>query len=54
MILVRDLAIDAGARRLLSDVSFSVQAGDQIGFVGPNGAGKTTLLRTLAAIDGTR
>lgn len=50
MILVRDLAIDAGARRLLSDVSFSVQGGDQIGFVGPNGAGKTTLLRTLAAI----
>ena len=50
MILVRDLAIDAGARRLLSDVSFSVQAGDKIGFVGPNGAGKTTLLRTLAAL----
>jgi ATPase subunit of ABC transporter with duplicated ATPase domains len=50
MILVRELAIDAGARRLLSDVSFSVQSGDKIGFVGPNGAGKTTLLRTLAAI----
>jgi len=50
VILVRDLAIDAGARRLLSDVSFSVQAGDKIGFVGPNGAGKTTLLRTLAAL----
>ena len=48
MILVRDLAVDAGARRLLSDVSFSVQTGDRIGFVGPNGAGKTTLMRTLA------
>ncbi|MEN8233359.1 MAG: ABC-F family ATP-binding cassette domain-containing protein [Actinomycetota bacterium] len=47
MILVRDVAIDAGARRLLSGVSFSVQSGDKIGLVGPNGAGKTTLLRTL-------
>ncbi len=48
MLLVRDLAIDAGARRLLSDVLFSVQGGDKIGFVGPNGAGKTTLLKSLA------
>jgi ATPase subunit of ABC transporter with duplicated ATPase domains len=50
MILVRDLDIDAGARRLLSGVSFSVQPGDKIGLVGPNGAGKTTLLRTLAGM----
>jgi ATPase subunit of ABC transporter with duplicated ATPase domains len=50
VILVRDLAVDAGARRLVSDVSFSVQAGDRIGFVGPNGAGKTTLMRTLAGL----
>jgi len=50
MILVRDLVIDAGAKRLLSDVSFSVQSGDKIGFVGPNGAGKTTLLRVLAGL----
>lgn len=50
MILVRDVAIDAGAKRLLSDVSFSVQAGDKVGLVGPNGAGKTTLLRALSAM----
>jgi ATPase subunit of ABC transporter with duplicated ATPase domains len=50
MILVRDLDIEAGARRLLSGVSFSVQPGDKIGLVGPNGAGKTTLLRTLAGM----
>ncbi|GMQ94200.1 MAG: ABC-F family ATP-binding cassette domain-containing protein [Acidimicrobiia bacterium] len=48
MLLVRDLTISAGARTLLSGVSFSVQHGDKIGLVGPNGAGKTTLLRTLA------
>jgi ATPase subunit of ABC transporter with duplicated ATPase domains len=48
MLLARYLDIDAGARRLLSDVSLSIQAGDKVGLVGPNGAGKTTLLRTLA------
>ena len=50
MILVRDLAIDAGPRRLLSGVTFSIQAGDKTGLVGRNGAGKTTLLRTLAGL----
>ena len=50
MIVVRDLAIDAGPRRLISAVSFSVQAGDKTGLVGPNGAGKTTLLRALAGL----
>ena len=48
MIIVRDLAIEAGARPLISEASFSIHAGDKIGLVGPNGAGKTTLLRTLA------
>jgi ATPase subunit of ABC transporter with duplicated ATPase domains len=48
VIIVRDLAIEAGARPLISEASFSIHAGDKIGLVGPNGAGKTTLLRTLA------
>lgn len=48
MLLVRDLSIAAGARTLLTGVSFSIQKGDKVGLVGPNGAGKTTLLRTLA------
>jgi ATPase subunit of ABC transporter with duplicated ATPase domains len=48
VILVRDLCIDAGPRRLISGVSLSLQAGDKIGLVGHNGAGKTTLMRVLA------
>ncbi|NHZ71429.1 MAG: ATP-binding cassette domain-containing protein, partial [Proteobacteria bacterium] len=48
MLLVRNVTIEAGARTLLSEVSFSVQKGDKVGLVGPNGAGKTTLMRVLA------
>jgi ATPase subunit of ABC transporter with duplicated ATPase domains len=48
MIIARDVAVDAGARRLVSGVSFSLQPGGKVGLVGPNGAGKTTLMRTLA------
>src|SRR3989442_9485142 len=45
---VRNLAIDVAARRVLSDASFPVAAGDKVGLVGRNGAGKTSLLKVLA------
>lgn len=34
----------------VDDVSFSVAAGEVVGFLGPNGAGKTTTLRMLAGL----
>lgn len=48
MLTVRDVEVRAGARLLLSPVSFQVTAGDKVGLVGRNGAGKTTLTRILA------
>lgn len=48
MLVVRDVEVRAGARLLLSPVSFQVTAGDKIGLVGRNGAGKTTLTRILS------
>lgn len=37
-----------GARRVLTDLSFTVSAGDRVGLIGENGSGKSTLLRVLA------
>ncbi len=48
MLTAREVEVRAGARLLLSPVSFQVTAGDKIGLVGRNGAGKTTLTRILA------
>lgn len=38
------------AEPALSDVSFSVRAGEIFGFLGPNGAGKTTAIKTMTGI----
>ncbi|MEV5508684.1 ABC-F family ATP-binding cassette domain-containing protein [Streptomyces orinoci] len=50
MLTVRDVELRAGARLLLSGISFTVSPGDRIGLVGRNGAGKTTLMNALAGL----
>jgi len=44
------LAVDRGRRRVLSDVSVELLAGEALVVVGPNAAGKSTLVRALAGL----
>ena len=44
---VEGLALRAGEKQLVEDVSFAIERGEHVGLVGPNGSGKTTLLETL-------
>ena len=39
-----------GDRRVLEDVTFSVEPGEIFGILGPNGAGKTTTVESIAGI----
>ena len=39
-----------GGRLAVTDVSFSVEPGEVVGFLGPNGAGKTTTIRLLLGL----
>lgn len=39
-----------GKFQALSDVTFTVRAGEVVGFIGPNGAGKSTTIRILLGI----
>src|SRR5690348_2451814 len=47
-IMLKNVSVGFGARRVLSDVSLTVAAGDRTGIVAPNGVGKSTLLKVLA------
>ncbi len=50
MIEVSHLTKRFGDFVAVDDVSFSVAAGECVGFLGPNGAGKTTTMRVVAGI----
>ena len=39
-----------GSQRVLSDISFSVKAGEIAGFIGPNGAGKSTTMKIICGL----
>ncbi|WP_454083479.1 ABC-F family ATP-binding cassette domain-containing protein [Georgenia sp. Marseille-Q6866] len=53
MITAHDVSMRIGARELLHEATFRVDAGMRIGLVGRNGAGKTTLTKLLAGEDAT-
>ena len=45
---VQALSKSYGAKKVLEDVSFTIERGDRIALVGANGAGKSTLVRMLS------
>jgi lipoprotein-releasing system ATP-binding protein len=47
----KDYAGPLGPIRVLSEVDFSVRAGDSVSITGPSGSGKSTLLHILGAIE---
>ncbi len=50
MIEIAGVSRSFGDRRVLEDVSFSVEDGRMTGFVGSNGAGKTTAMRIILGV----
>ncbi len=50
IVKVQGLQKKFGRLKALQDVTFTVNAGEVVGFIGPNGAGKSTTIRTLLGI----
>src|SRR5438445_13758759 len=50
VITVQHLSKRFGAVTVVDDISFTVTAGEIVGFLGPNGAGKTTTLAMLLGL----
>ncbi|MDI1363694.1 MAG: ATP-binding cassette domain-containing protein, partial [bacterium] len=49
-VLIQDLAITRGERRLFSGLDLALRAGEAVVLTGRNGAGKTSLLRAVAGL----
>jgi ABC-type Mn2+/Zn2+ transport system ATPase subunit len=47
---VEHVSVSYNGRRVLEDITFSVQAGERVAVVGPNGAGKSTLFRAILGL----
>jgi lipopolysaccharide export system ATP-binding protein len=50
MLSVQQLVKSLSGRRVIEDVTLSVQRGETVGLLGPNGAGKTTTFRMLTGL----
>ncbi|MDK8827614.1 MULTISPECIES: ABC transporter ATP-binding protein [Corynebacterium] len=49
-VALRNVSVDVGEKRILSDINLTIPAGSRVGIVGPSGSGKSTLLRVLAGL----
>jgi len=46
-IVVENLTKTYGSQKAVDDITFTVKAGEVLGFLGPNGAGKTTTMKAI-------
>lgn len=46
----RALGVSLGGRRVVEEVSITVESGEFIGLIGPNGAGKTTFMKAVLGL----
>lgn len=51
MLTVEGLSKTFAGRRVVSDVAFTLQAGEILALIGPSGCGKTTTLRMIAGLE---
>lgn len=50
LLSLHQLSVHYGSRRVLENVSFSIERTECLALLGPNGAGKTTLLRLIGGL----
>jgi ABC-2 type transport system ATP-binding protein len=48
-VVVENLTKRYGEQTAVDDISFSIQAGEIVGFIGPNGAGKSSTMRMITS-----
>ncbi|MCU1636215.1 MAG: multidrug transporter ATPase, partial [Cryobacterium sp.] len=53
-VVVDDLHVQRGTRRVLAGLSLTVPRGAVIGLLGPSGCGKTTLMRAIVGVQNVR
>ncbi len=49
-VVIRQLNVVRGKRRVLPDLSLDVPSGQVVGLLGPSGSGKTTLMRVIVGV----
>ena len=47
---IRDLSVNFGGLKALSNVNIDLHQGEVLGLIGPNGAGKTTVFNALSGL----